>query len=177
MKVFLAYSQWDLDNGVTYYVSIAAEDENGNGLVYKPIGPDDFDLVSERQDEAADVVGQPLRYEDIFETAQETDGKYTLPVIRISTDKDFTNVVKTIRLKDMTPKAEDLVEVKEGGNLYVKENAETPDGYTKDAKYDETKLYADESCTVTGTPLTDEEVTVEVRDDVTLEANDSTLPS
>ena len=59
----------------------------------------------------------------------------------------------------------------------MKENAETPDGYTKDAAYDQTTLNADESCTVTGTPLTDDEVTVEVRDDVVLEAYDTTQPS
>lgn len=173
VDVFLAYSQWDLDNGVTYYVSIVAEDEEGNGFV---IDPDSRDLIPERQGEAADVVGQPRRFEALFRTSQETSDEYTLPVIRISTDKDFTNIVKTIRLKDMTPGPDGLVEVKED-RLYVKENAETPDGYTKDAAYDQTTLNADESCTVTGTPLIDDEVTVEVRDDVVLEAYDPTQPS
>ena len=170
----IAYSQEDIDNGVRYYLTLDEEvpnndlefdiwDENKNEL--------DPGTVYEATDAADKTVDEAYTNSNAMNSASHDsrDGKL-FPTIRVSTDAEGKDVIKTIRFEDKTPGEEEFVEEKP----YGYDGTQTPpEGYEIDKEQSGpggTVYKPDETTTVTTNPDDPTDVVIEIRDTVYVES-------
>ena len=172
----IAYSQEDIDNGVRYYLTLDEEvpnndlefdiwDENKNEL--------DPGTVYEATDAADKTVDEAYTNSNAMNSASHDsrDGKL-FPTIRVSTDAEGKDVIKTIRFEDKTPDEEEFVEEKP----YGYHGTDTPpEGYEIDKEQSSnsggTVYVPDEITTVTTNPDDPTDVVIEIRDTVYVETS------
>ena len=172
----IAYSQEDIDNGVRYYLTLDEEvpnndlefdiwDENKNEL--------DPGTVYEATDAADKTVDEAYTNSNAMNSASHDsrDGKL-FPTIRVSTDAEGKDVIKTIRFEDKTPGEDAFVEKK----AYGYHGTDTPpEGYEIDKEQSSssggTVYVPDEITTVTTNPGDPTDVVIEIRDVVYVESS------
>ena len=163
----VAYSQEDLDNGVSYYLTLDSEDpssalsfdirdENHTslapGTTYKALDAAEKTTNAAYSDTSMNVAGH-----------SEEAGKM-FPTIRLSSDPDGKDIVKNIRFEDKTPEGTEFVEQGENGHTPT-ENP--PAGYHHDPNRDKGRATAyapDSITTVTTNPGDPTDVVIEIRD-------------
>ena len=172
----IAYSQEDIDNGVRYYLTLDEEvpnndlefdiwDENKNEL--------DPGTVYEATDAADKTVDEAYTNSNAMNSASHDsrDGKL-FPTIRVSTDAEGKDVIKTIRFEDKTPGEEEFVEKKAYG---YHGTDDPPEGYEIDKEQSSnsggTVYVPDEITTVTTNPDDPTDVVIEIRDTVYVETS------
>ncbi len=172
----IAYSKEDIDNGVRYYLTLDEEvpnndlefsiwDENKNKL--------DPGTVYEATDAADKTVDEAYSNSNAMNSASHDsrDGKL-FPTIRVSTDSEGKDVIKTIRFEDKTPDEDAFVEKK----AYGYHGTDTPpEGYEIDKEQSSnsggTVYVPDEITTVTTNPDDPTDVIIEIRDTVYVETS------
>lgn len=172
----IAYSQEDIDNGVRYYLTLDEEvpnndlefdiwDENKNEL--------DPGTVYEATDAADKTVDEAYTNSNAMNSTSHDsrDGKL-FPTIRVSTDAEGKDVIKTIRFEDKTPGEDAFVEKK----AYGYHGTDTPpEGYEIDKEQSSssggTVYVPDEITTVTTNPGDPTDVVIEIRDVVYVETS------
>lgn len=122
----VAYSQEDLDNGVSYYLTLDSEDpssalnfdirdENNTslapGTTYKALDAAEKSTNAAYSDTSMNVAGH-----------SEEAGKM-FPIIRLSSDPDGKDIVKNIRFEDKTPAGTEFVEQGENGHTPHRKSA------------------------------------------------------
>ena len=172
----IAYSQEDIDNGVRYYLTLDEEvpnndlefniwDENKNEL--------DPGTVYEATDAADKTVEEAYSNSNAMNSASHDSRDSKLfPTIRVSTDAEGKDVIKTIRFEDKTPGEEEFVEEKP----YGYDGTDTPpEGYEIDKEQSSnsggTVYVPDEITTVTTNPDDPTDVVIEIRDVVYVETS------
>lgn len=170
----IAYSQEDIYNGVRYYLTLDGKDPDGD-LKFDIMDENKALLNSGDVYEALDAADKPLpdAYEDTSLNSahhDSRDGKLS-PTIRVSTDAEGKDVIKTIHFEDKTPGEDAFVEEKP----YGYDGTDTPpEGYTIDEEqnnYRGTVYVPDEITTVTTNPDDPTDVVIEIRDVVYVETS------
>ena len=172
--VGIAYSQEDIDNGVRYYLTLDEEVPN-NDLEFNIWDESKKELdpgtVYEATDAADKTVQEAYSDSNAMNSAghDARDGKL-FPTIRVSTDAEGKDVIKTIRFEDKTPGEEEFVEEKP----YGYDGTQTPpEGYEIDKEQSGpggTVYKPDETTTVTTNPDDPTDVVIEIRDTVYVES-------
>ena len=169
----IAYSQEDIDNGVRYYLTLDGKDPDGD-LEFNIMDESGTPLKAGDVYEALDAADKtvPDAYNDTSLNSahhNSRDGKLS-PTIRVSTDAEGKDIIKTIRFEDKTPGEEKFVEEKPNGY----DGTDTPpEGYTIDEEqidYPGTVYVPDEITTVTTNPDDPTDVVIEIRDTVYVES-------
>lgn len=156
----VAYSQEDLDNGVSYYLTLDKEDPSSllnfpsltPGTTYKALDAAEKSTNAAYADTSMNVVGH----------GEEADKMF--PTIRLSSDPDGKDIVKNIRFENKTPEGTEFVEQGENGHTPT-ENP--PAGYHHDQNLDigrATAYAPDNITTVTTNPGDPTDVVIEIRD-------------
>lgn len=174
--VGIAYSQEDIDNGVRYYLTLDEEIPNKD-LEFSILDENKDELkpgdVYEATDAADKTVKEAYSSSNALNSAshEARDGKL-FPTIRVSTDAEGKDVIKTIRFEDKTPGEEEFVEKKP----YGYHGTDTPpEGYEIDKEQSSnsggTVYVPDEITTVTTNPNDPTDVVIEIRDVVYVETS------
>ena len=163
----VAYSQEDLDNGVSYYLTLDSEDpssalsfdirdENHTsltpGTTYKALDAAEKTTNAAHSDTSINVAGHSEEAAKMF------------PTIRLSSDPDGKDIVKNIRFENKTPEGTEFVEQGDNGHTPT-ENP--PAGYHHDPNRDKGRATAyapDSITTVTTNPGDPTDVVIEIRD-------------
>ena len=163
----VAYSQEDLDNGVSYYLTLDSEDpssalsfdirdENNTslapGTTYKALDAAEKSTKDAYNDTSINVAGH----------SEEADKMF--PTIRLSSDPDGKDIVKNIHFENKTPEGTEFVE--QGENGYAP-TGNPPTGYHLDPDRDKGRATAyapDSITTVTTNPGDPTDVVIEIRD-------------
>ena len=187
----LAYSQKDADDGVQYYVWV-----NGKNVVISAVNGNDDGTIDESSFLAEDISGKTLRelvFSDILcSITNSSENSSENPVstikIKITTDAEGNDVVKTIDFNDATPDPDEVLDVNEDGSAYViKDAVDAPEGYKKNpnGQYGGTPdnpscgasvFLPDENLTVPDDAISSSDVTIDAHDDVTV-IDPSRMPS
>ena len=177
--VGIAYSQENIDNGVRYYLTLD-EDIPNNDLEFDIWDENqqalDSGTVYEATDAADKTVEEAYSYSNALNYASHNarSGKL-FPTIRVSTDSEGKDVIKTIRFEDKTPGEDAFVEKKAYG---CRGTDTPPEGYTIDTEqtsYSGTVYVPDEITTVTTNPDDPTDVVIEIRDVVYVETTANPL--
>ena len=156
----VAYSQEDLDNGVSYYLTLDKEDPSSllnfpsltPGTTYKALDAAEKLTNDAYKDTSMNAAGH----------GEEADKMF--PTIRLSSDPDGKDIVKNIRFENKTPEGTEFVEQGENGHAPT-ENP--PTGYHLDPDRDKGRATAyapDNITTVTTNPGDPTDVVIEIRD-------------
>lgn len=156
----VAYSQEDLDNGVSYYLTLDKEDPSSllnfpsltPGTTYKALDAAEKSTKDAYNDTSMNAAGHGGEADKMF------------PTIRLSSDPDGKDIVKNIRFKNKTPEGTEFVEQGENGHTPT-ENP--PAGYHHDQNRDKGRATAyapDNITTVTTNPGDPTDVVIEIRD-------------
>lgn len=177
----IAYSQEDIDNSVRYYLTPDEEIPN-NDLEFEIWDENRNELDPGTPYEAQDVADKPV--EEAYRSDKTVanaghdsrDGKL-FPTIRVSTDSEGKDVIKTIRFEDKTPGKDAFVEKE----AYGYHGTDTPpEGYEIDKEQSSnsggTVYVPDEVTTVTTNPGDPTDVVIEIRDAVYVKTSNSEPP-
>ena len=156
----VAYSQEDLDNGVSYYLTLDKEDPSSllnfpsltPGTTYKALDAAEKSTKDAYNDTSMNAAGHGGEANKMF------------PTIRLSSDPDGKDIVKNIRFENKTPEGTEFVEQGENGHTPT-ENP--PAGYHHDQNRDKGRATAyapDNITTVTTNPGDPTDVVIEIRD-------------
>lgn len=173
----IAYSQEDIYNGVRYYLTLDGEDPDGD-LEFNILDEDGTSLKSgdvyEAQDIADKAVGDAYYNDETVNSAghDSREGGKLFPTIRVSTDSEGKDVIKTIHFEDKTPDEDAFVEKKAYG---YNGTDDPPEGYEIDKEQSSnsggTVYVPDEITTVTTNPGDPTDVIIEIRDTVYVETS------
>lgn len=166
----LAYSQKDIGDGVQYYVWI-----NGKNIKI-PNGKGEwlYDEGSFPAKDASGMTGDELLKSGIMGGLTnkdfDSDSRSTVETVKIkvTTDAAGNNVVKTIDFKNVTPKAEEVLDYNTDSNTYVIKD-KAPEGYEKDtsgAYPSDAFVPKDKNMDVPNDAIDNSDVTINVRDDI-----------
>lgn len=156
----VAYSQEDLDNGVSYYLTLDKEDPSSAlnfpsltpGTTYKALDAAEKSTKDAYNDTSMNAAGHGGEANKMF------------PTIRLSSDPDGKDIVKNIRFENKTPEGTEFVE--QGENGYAP-TGNPPTGYHHDQNRDKGRATAyapDNITTVTTNPGDPTDVVIEIRD-------------
>lgn len=156
----VAYSQEDLDNGVSYYLTLDKEDPSSAlnfpsltpGTTYKALDAAEKSTKDAYNDTSMNAAGHGGEANKMF------------PTIRLSSDPDGKDIVKNIRFENKTPEGTEFVE--QGENGYAP-TGNPPTGYHLDPDRDKGRATAyapDNITTVTTNPGDPTDVVIEIRD-------------
>ena len=156
----VAYSQEDLDNGVSYYLTLDKEDPSSllnfpsltPGTTYKALDAAEKLTNDAYNDTSMNAAGH----------GEEADKMF--PTIRLSSDPDGKDIVKNIRFENKTPEGTEFVEQGENGHAPT---GNPPTGYHLDPDRDKGRATAyapDNITTVTTNPGDPTDVVIEIRD-------------
>ena len=156
----VAYSQEDLNNGVSYYLTLDKEDPSSllnfpsltPGTTYKALDAAEKSTKDAYNDTSMNAAGHGEEANKMF------------PTIRLSSDPDGKDIVKNIRFENKTPEGTEFVEQGENGHVPT---GNPPTGYHLDPDRDKGRATAyapDNITTVTTNPGDPTDVVIEIRD-------------
>ena len=163
LYVGISYSEKDLAEGVKYYITIVNDSGNGEEIVRYPDGTPASEMTFSPEDASDQDMWNALDDNKIAGAYQSGPEKRTLPTIRVSTDAEGKNVVKTIHFQDETPALDEIAEKTENG-YELKDTL--PEDYTAEKQPSNTVLEPDSMISVPAGAEDAENVTITVRDTV-----------
>lgn len=163
LSVGISYSEKDLAEGIKYYITIVNDSGNGEEIVNFPDGTSASEMTYAPEDASNQDCRDAFAEGKIAGAHQYGTEKRTLPTIRISTDAEGKNVVKTIHFQDDTPTLDEIADKTEKG-YELKDTL--PEGYTAEKQPYDTVLNPDSMISVPAGAEDTEDVTITVRDTV-----------
>ena len=163
LYVGISYSEKDMAEGTEYYITIVNDSGNREEIVRYPDGTPASEMTYAPEDASNQDWRDALDEGKIAGAYQSGPEKRTLPTIRVSTDAEGKNVVKTIHFQDETPALDEIAEKTENG-YELKDTL--PEDYTAEKQPYETVLEPDSMISVPAGAEDAEDVTITVRDTV-----------
>lgn len=163
LYVGISYSEKDMAEGVEYYITIVNDSGNGEEIVRYPDGTSASEMTYAPEDASNQDCRDAFGEGKIAVAYQSGPEKRTLPTIRVSTDAEGKNVVKTIHFQDETPALDEIADKTENG-YELKDTL--PEDYTAEKKPYNTVLEPDSMISVPAGAEDTEDVTITVRDTV-----------
>lgn len=163
LYVGISYSEKDLAEGVKYYITIVNDSGNGEEIVRYPDGTPASEMTFSPEDASDQDMWNALDDNKIAGAYQSGPEKRTLPTIRVSTDAEGKNVVKTIHFQDETPALDKITDKTENG-YELKDTL--PEDYTVEKQWGNITLEPDSMVSVPAGAEDTENVTITVRDTV-----------
>ena len=164
LYVGISYSEKDMAEGVEYYITIVNDSGNGEEIVRYPDGTPASEMTYAPEDASDQEWRDAFDEGKIAGAYQSGPEKRTLPTIRVSTDAEGKNVVKTIHFQDETPALDEIADKTENG-YELKDTL--PEDYTAGKQPYNTVLEPDSMIDVPAGTEDTEDVTITVRDAVT----------
>lgn len=163
LYVGISYSEKDLAEGVKYYITIVNDSGNGEEIVRYPDGTSASEMTYVPEDASNQDWRDAFDEGKIAGAYQSGLEKRTLPTIRVSTDAEGKNVVKTVHFQDETPALDEITDKTENG-YELKDTL--PEDYTAEKQPYDTVLEPDSMISVPAGAEDAENVTITVRDTV-----------